>query len=223
MDQTLLHTVGAVCTASHPSCPISSARLTYEGVCDSNYTNAKSTVPIRKAHRFCFACGDTRHHWPVSCDHLSKWESVVKTQVKDVIQSETDEIDAEKADYSDVAQKLWLKTNTRPCPKVRELKYGLLDHSTSSPHTSRFFSILQCKAAIEKNEGCNHMVCSNPRCKHEFCWICRNDWSLHNTQTGGTPFRLHATSCAVHDYFVASSLSLGFTFLLISFCRFLQM
>jgi len=29
------------------------------------------------------------------------------------------------------------------------------------------------------------MTCSNPSCKHEFCWICRNDWKLHNTETGG--------------------------------------
>jgi hypothetical protein len=29
------------------------------------------------------------------------------------------------------------------------------------------------------------MTCSNPLCKHEFCWICRNNWKLHNTQTGG--------------------------------------
>ena len=29
------------------------------------------------------------------------------------------------------------------------------------------------------------MTCSNPHCKHEFCWICRNDWKLHNTETGG--------------------------------------
>ena len=29
------------------------------------------------------------------------------------------------------------------------------------------------------------MTCSNPHCKHEFCWICRNDWKLHNSETGG--------------------------------------
>ena len=34
-------------------------------------------------------------------------------------------------------------------------------------------------------QGCNHMICSNPHCKHEFCWICRNNWKLHNSSTGG--------------------------------------
>jgi hypothetical protein len=118
MDQTLLHIVGAVCTASHPSGSINPGRLTYEGVHDPNYIIAKSMVPIRKAHRFCFACGEPRCHWPVDCDRLSKWESVVKHQVNKVIHAETDGSRSEKHDYNDVAQKLWLKTNTRPCPKV---------------------------------------------------------------------------------------------------------
>jgi len=29
------------------------------------------------------------------------------------------------------------------------------------------------------------MTCSNPHCQYEFCWICRKDWKLHNTETGG--------------------------------------
>eukprot|EP00977_Amphora_coffeiformis_P007361 scaffold1595_cov171-Amphora_coffeaeformis.AAC.2 len=29
------------------------------------------------------------------------------------------------------------------------------------------------------------MTCVNPSCNYEFCWICRNDWKLHSTQTGG--------------------------------------
>jgi hypothetical protein len=60
---------------------------------------------------------------------------------------------------NDIAQKLWLKANTRPCP--------------------------ECSVPIEKNEGCNHMTCTNPACCHEFCWICRKDWKLHGTSTGG--------------------------------------
>ena len=31
-----------------------------------------------------------------------------------------------------------------------------------------------CGAAIQKNEGCDHMTCRV--CKHEFCWLCLGDW-----------------------------------------------
>jgi Zinc finger, C3HC4 type (RING finger)/Ankyrin repeat len=180
MDPTLLHIVGAACTAAHPSTnPADGCRLTYEGVYDPGYTDAFSKELAPKAHRFCFACGDARHHWPVTCEQLSKWKRIVKDQVSEAKQS-ADGMDSDN--YNDVAQELWLKTYTRPCPKVRSCARRL-------PELYRFTHpgfCSKCKARIEKVDGCNHMICSNPRCKHEFCWICRNDWSLHNTQTGGT-------------------------------------
>lgn len=45
----------------------------------------------------------------------------------------------------------WVSANTKPCP--------------------------QCGSTIEKNGGCNHMVCQ--QCKHEWCWICEADWAKH--------------------------------------------
>ncbi|KAI1704952.1 IBR domain, a half RING-finger domain-containing protein [Ditylenchus destructor] len=45
----------------------------------------------------------------------------------------------------------WLNANTKECPK--------------------------CKAAIEKNGGCNRMLCSS--CRFEFCWSCMKVWSVH--------------------------------------------
>lgn len=44
----------------------------------------------------------------------------------------------------------WILACTKPCPN--------------------------CKKAIEKNMGCNHMSC---KCGHQFCWICLNPWMNH--------------------------------------------
>jgi len=45
----------------------------------------------------------------------------------------------------------WMAANTKECPK--------------------------CSATIEKNGGCNHMVCK--KCKTDFCWVCLTDWRMH--------------------------------------------
>ncbi|CAK9025798.1 unnamed protein product [Durusdinium trenchii] len=54
----------------------------------------------------------------------------------------------------------WIRAHTKKCPK--------------------------CHKPIEKNQGCNHMVCSKAGgCGHEFCWLCLGDWASHGTSTGG--------------------------------------
>jgi len=54
----------------------------------------------------------------------------------------------------------WIRANTKQCPK--------------------------CHKPIEKNQGCNHMVCSKAGgCGHEFCWLCLGEWGSHGTSTGG--------------------------------------
>ncbi len=32
----------------------------------------------------------------------------------------------------------------------------------------------KCTVPIEKNEGCQHMTCT--QCRHEFCWVCLRPW-----------------------------------------------
>jgi len=56
------------------------------------------------------------------------------------------------ADDSETAN--YISVNTKDCPK--------------------------CHICIEKNGGCNHMQCTG--CKHNFCWICLNDWVTHGTE-----------------------------------------
>lgn len=40
-----------------------------------------------------------------------------------------------------------------------------------------------CKVSIQRNDGCNHMTCT--QCKHEWCWVCLRNWSEHGHHTGG--------------------------------------
>ena len=103
--------VGAVCV-SFPEGD-EDAPLTYEGVRDWRCVMiAKGSSQPHSAHRFCFACGDKTVHWPVPCEMLEEWKAKVR--------AETDEVDGNEGEdnYQDVAQRLWMKANTRPCPQV---------------------------------------------------------------------------------------------------------
>eukprot|EP00918_Siedleckia_nematoides_P026310 GHVU01056764.1.p1 GENE.GHVU01056764.1~~GHVU01056764.1.p1 ORF type:complete len:546 (-),score=74.56 GHVU01056764.1:424-2061(-) len=47
----------------------------------------------------------------------------------------------------------WIAANTKECPK--------------------------CHATIEKDGGCNHMVCK--KCRFDFCWVCLGPWEPHGS------------------------------------------
>jgi len=49
----------------------------------------------------------------------------------------------------------WISANTKECPK--------------------------CSATIEKDGGCNHMICKNQACKADFCWVCLGPWEPHGS------------------------------------------
>jgi hypothetical protein len=120
LDLDLLDTVGAVCTATSLCSNAGNAGdRTYEGVYDQNYSDCNSTSPPRRAHRFCFVCGETGIHWPVPCKRLEEWKKVVHEHVQKVV----DDYDGKDGNlnHNDIAQKLWLTTNTRPCPRVSKI------------------------------------------------------------------------------------------------------
>jgi hypothetical protein len=116
LESNFLDFTGAVCTAGHPvessSATADNASVTYEGIRDPEYINCRSLRQPRKAHRFCFACGEGIH-WPVTCERLEEWKQKIREEVGDY------EADGEGNTANDLAQKLWLKANTRPCPEVR--------------------------------------------------------------------------------------------------------
>jgi len=101
------------------------AAVTYEGVRDPRYYDLMSSEEPRKAHRFCFQCGEPRIHWPIPCERLTEWKDAVAKQIGDVDDGFDGDLSGNEK-FNDVAQKLWMKANTRPCPK--------------------------CKAPIQKNE-----------------------------------------------------------------------
>ncbi|KAK3082836.1 hypothetical protein FSP39_006705 [Pinctada imbricata] len=76
---------------------------------------------------------------------------------KKVAEIKPEELSGTEEDTKAAANCLWLVTNSKPCPN--------------------------CKSPIQKNEGCNHMKCS--KCKHDFCWVCLDQWKRHNSSTGG--------------------------------------
>jgi len=139
----------AVVAPSYGSAAGDKRNRTRDGVTDEGMhrPDRQQTRP----HRFCWECGGVPH-WPIPCDMRDQWQEKVAEEVG------TD-ADDPNASFEDVAHRLWLKANTKGCPK--------------------------CKTPIEKNEGCNHMTCSNKRCRHEFCWVCAKPWDVHGTTTGG--------------------------------------
>jgi hypothetical protein len=118
LESNFLDFTGAVCTAGHPvessSTTADNAALTYEGISDPEYINCRSLRHPRNAHRFCFACGEGIH-WPVTCQRLEEWKQKMREEIGD------SEADGVGNTANDLAQKLWLKANTRPCPQVRTI------------------------------------------------------------------------------------------------------
>lgn len=107
------------------------------------------TVTCSAGHSACFSCG-LESHQPVSCRLLRLWTGKCQDD------SETDN---------------WVLANTKQCPKVSLL-------CSPSSKLSDDNCVPQCQANIEKNGGCNHMICGT--CKASFCWACLNLTGNHS-------------------------------------------
>jgi len=68
---------------------------------------------------------------------------------------------------------LYLKKWLKKCADDSETSHWINAHTKECP---------RCKIVIEKNGGCNHMVCRSSTCKYEFCWTCLGAWEPHGPQ-----------------------------------------
>ena len=125
------------------------------------------TVLCGNGHFFCWSClGDA--HEPSSCTQWKRWLdhcSQMKAKIGDTTAAEANE----------AASSRWLVDYSKPCPKC---KSAISDSINGLVHLW-----LIARAPIEKTEGCNHMCCKY--CRHDFCWVCLEEWKCHNSSTGG--------------------------------------
>jgi len=54
-----------------------------------------------------------------------------------------------------------------------------MQQSVNSIVLSNYIFFFFC--LVEKNGGCNHLICKNQSCKYEFCWICLGSWEPHGS------------------------------------------
>lgn len=108
-----------------------------------------------EGHSFCWDCKSLDAHGPTPCKVWEEWEVLVREHLAQVM--EAGGVLGEEASAQDVGNILWLAANTKKCPK--------------------------CATRTEKSDGCNHMTCK--QCRHDYCWICCKEWSLHSNKTGG--------------------------------------
>ncbi|KAL6450874.1 dbl4 E3 ubiquitin-protein ligase dbl4 [Candida maltosa Xu316] len=83
-----------------------------------------------------------------------------------------------------------VKENHLPCPcwvTQKWIKKCNDDSETANWIDANTHSCPKCHSSIEKNGGCNHMTCR--KCKHEFCWVCLNDWTEHRNNYSCNRFR----------------------------------
>jgi ariadne-1 len=72
--------------------------------------------------------------------------------------------------WHDPVQCKWLKIWIKKCDDDSETSNWLAANAKECP---------MCHSAIEKDGGCNHIVCK--QCKFDFCWVCLTAWQPHGS------------------------------------------
>jgi ariadne-1 len=112
----------------------------------------KWALPMVKCinnHRFCFCC-NRAYHFPFPCQPVDKWKKVFKAEMI-------------KIDCLGKEESVYLQKKAQ-LERQRELENRSIDYINLNAKKCP-----QCRSDIEKNGGCNHMIC---RCGHQFCWVC---------------------------------------------------
>ncbi|XP_065834133.1 ankyrin repeat and IBR domain-containing protein 1-like isoform X2 [Oscarella lobularis] len=94
-------------------------------------------------------------HEPCPCNEWRLWHEKMREMLPKETQRKNGTLST--AERNAAAASLWLAKHTKLCPK--------------------------CKSPIQKTEGCNHVSCT--KCKHDFCWVCMDEWGKHSSATGG--------------------------------------
>ena len=71
-----------------------------------------------------------------------------------------------------------------------------IDHNESFEKWKDTYKVKRCpkcKYFIEKNDGCNHITCSN--CNYQWCWICLNEYDSNHFDMNGKCFGLQYAKC----------------------------
>lgn len=113
----------------------------------------KWALPMVKCinnHRFCFCC-NRAYHFPFPCQLVDKWKKVFKAEMI-------------KIDCLGKEESVYLQKKAQ-LERQRELENRSIDYINLNAKKCP-----QCRSNIEKNGGCNHMICG--RCGHQFCWVC---------------------------------------------------
>ncbi|XP_037250544.1 E3 ubiquitin-protein ligase ARIH1 isoform X1 [Falco biarmicus] len=158
------------------------------------YPDAKP-VRCKCGRQFCFNCGENWHD-PVKCKWLKKW---IKKCDDD---SETSNWIAANTKQENravvfgegclVPSQLFASVTASQSPNsvlnffiLKNLEGNRIRYHQMQKSPFSVGKTLQecpkCHVTIEKDGGCNHMVCRNQNCKAEFCWVCLGPWEPHGS------------------------------------------